>query len=172
MLYASISMFIISYHPICIIIHWFSHDWFVVDEHCDFSSSGKILIIVIPTVGGVLLIMLGCCIYCCCCRRCSRNRAEREETRQRQRRLDREERSSERKRNREDRHNAIRMKYGLLQNVDDDESGSIAWATMLSVSKFCHIPYGVLLEGDIMLDKYFNNQWIWQNVKIVRFDYL
>ncbi|XP_046864940.1 pituitary tumor-transforming gene 1 protein-interacting protein-like [Xenia sp. Carnegie-2017] len=82
---------------------------------------GNVLIIVFPVVGGVLIIMLSCCVYCCCCKRCSRKKVTREESKSKQRRLDRENRSAQRKMNRSERHNAIRMKYGLLQNVNDDE---------------------------------------------------
>lgn len=66
------------------------------------------------------MLTFGCCIYCCCCRRCSKNRAAREEARQQQRRLDRQGRNADRKKSRKERHDAIRLKYGLLENMDDD----------------------------------------------------
>ncbi|XP_032233922.2 pituitary tumor-transforming gene 1 protein-interacting protein [Nematostella vectensis] len=81
---------------------------------------GYVLIIVVPSLVGVILISLGCCIYCCCCRSRGRKGYEREEDRIRQRREENRQRSQERRAERKQRTDAIRQKYGLLTNTDDE----------------------------------------------------
>jgi len=78
---------------------------------------GYILIIVVPVLGVLILLTCGCCIYCKCCRVKSKNRGE---ERIKQRREEMKAKHEERKRDRENRTDMIRQKYGLLKSEDEE----------------------------------------------------
>ncbi|KXJ21348.1 pituitary tumor-transforming gene 1 protein-interacting protein [Exaiptasia diaphana] len=84
-------------------------------------APGYIVIIVIPSVAGAILLALGCCIYCCCCRSKGSSGLDKETRRIRQRREEARQKSEARRAERQKRTDAIRQKYGLLTNEDDNE---------------------------------------------------
>ena len=84
-----------------------------------FGPAGHILIYVVPSVCFVVLVVLGCCMYCLCCQnRCSR-RHESENDRFERRREEAHRRNADRRAERRLRTDAIRQKYGLLQDDAD-----------------------------------------------------
>ncbi|KAG9476378.1 hypothetical protein GDO78_003104 [Eleutherodactylus coqui] len=79
------------------------------------------LIIAMAVVAGVLLLtIIVCCCYCCYCRKSSssRLRLEAEEENLIREREKRRQESLQRKNERTVKHNEIRKKYGLLQDMD------------------------------------------------------
>ncbi|XP_075443511.1 pituitary tumor-transforming gene 1 protein-interacting protein-like [Ascaphus truei] len=77
------------------------------------------LIIAMSVVAGVILLGITvCCCYCCCCRKTSRVRVEAEEQHLAVEREKRNEDLLKRKNERVVKHNEIRKKYGLLQDMD------------------------------------------------------
>ncbi|XP_073438061.1 PTTG1IP family member 2 isoform X1 [Dendrobates tinctorius] len=79
------------------------------------------LIIAMAVVAGVFLLgIIVCCCYCCYCRKSSRSRLrlEAEEENLIREREKRKQESLQRKNERTIKHNEIRKKYGLLQDMD------------------------------------------------------
>lgn len=85
------------------------------------QCSGFILIIVVPSLVGLLLLTCCCCIYCKCCRSKSLHWKKVEE-KMTQRRKERQQKADEKKSERKKKTDAMRMKYGLLKDDDDDEA--------------------------------------------------
>ncbi|XP_010710891.1 pituitary tumor-transforming gene 1 protein-interacting protein-like isoform X1 [Meleagris gallopavo] len=80
------------------------------------------LIIAIAVVAGIILVSIAvCCCYCCYCRKRFKSRPDEEEQlarKKEKRRLQ----SLQRKRDRKQKHDEIRKKYGLLQESDNPYS--------------------------------------------------
>ncbi|KAM9307784.1 pituitary tumor-transforming gene 1 protein-interacting protein-like [Gastrophryne carolinensis] len=79
------------------------------------------LIIAMSVVLGLIILSVGaCCCYCCCCRKSSATslRLEAEEESLMREREQRKQESLLRKQERSLKHNEIRKKYGLLQDMD------------------------------------------------------
>lgn len=80
---------------------------------------GFVLIIVVPSLAGLILLTCGCCIYCKCCRTRSR-KYDKDDGKFRRKRQEIKQRNEERRAQRRQRTDAIRKKYGLLKDEDDD----------------------------------------------------
>lgn len=84
----------------------------------------KLLYIIVGSVGGGVLLILGIWIWCCCRKRKKRNLKTwqaKESKKEAKKRAAREERQEARRNERSDRTNAIRDKYNLRKNNDDDD---------------------------------------------------
>nr|XP_033787081.1 pituitary tumor-transforming gene 1 protein-interacting protein-like [Geotrypetes seraphini] len=76
-------------------------------------------VITISVLAGLLLLSVGiCCCYCCCCRKHSRRGLDAEEERFITEREDRRVQALKRKNERKAKHDEIRKKYGLLQDLE------------------------------------------------------
>ncbi|XP_065671144.1 pituitary tumor-transforming gene 1 protein-interacting protein isoform X2 [Hydra vulgaris] len=80
---------------------------------------GYILMIVVPSLAFIVLLSCGCFIYCKCCRK-SNTSWKKEEDKLTQKKKEQQVKAEERKAERKERSDALRMKYGLLKSDDED----------------------------------------------------
>ncbi|XP_030055929.1 PTTG1IP family member 2 [Microcaecilia unicolor] len=79
----------------------------------------EVFIITMSVLAGALLLSVGiCCCYCCYCRKNSRRGLDAEEERFIAEREDRRVQALKRKNERKAKHDEIRKKYGLLQDLE------------------------------------------------------